>query len=129
MHNHEFSQHDGSLLNSQLKEFIDRVIVPALVREYLAQSQELEVKQRNITEDRNSSLASASRVKRTSSTSNEKQLLTVAEVAAVLGIKDATVRAWICRRKITYVKLGRLVRIPAKHIKMLIERATIPSRM
>jgi excisionase family DNA binding protein len=55
-------------------------------------------------------------------------MLTVAEVAAVLGIKEATVRAWVSKRKITYVKVGRLVRIPAKEIKMLIERATIPSR-
>ena len=57
-----------------------------------------------------------------------KDLLTVAEAAAVLGIKEATVRAWILKRKVTYVKLGRVVRIPAKELEMLIERATVPSR-
>ena len=55
-------------------------------------------------------------------------MLTVAEVATAQGIKEATVGAWVPNRKITYVKLGRLVRIPAKEIKMLIERATIPLR-
>ena len=55
-------------------------------------------------------------------------MLTVAEAAAVLGIKEATVRAWILKRKVTYVKLGRVVRIPAKELEMLIERATVPSR-
>ena len=57
-----------------------------------------------------------------------KDLLTVAEAAVVLGIKEATVRAWILKRKVTYVKLGRVVRIPAKELEMLIERATVPSR-
>jgi excisionase family DNA binding protein len=55
-------------------------------------------------------------------------MLTVAEVATALEIKEATVRAWVSKRKITYVKLGRLVRIPAKEIKILIEPSTIPSR-
>ena len=37
----ELSKEDGSRLAPRLKDFIDRVIVPALVREYLAQSREL----------------------------------------------------------------------------------------
>jgi excisionase family DNA binding protein len=45
-------------------------------------------------------------------------MLTVPEVAIALGIKEATVRAWVSKRKITFVKLGRLVRIPAKEIKI-----------
>lgn len=40
------------------------------------------------------------------------ELLTVPEAAALLKLKVSTIRAWICQRKISYVKLGgRLVRI------------------
>lgn len=124
----EFPKSDGSRLDPRLKDWVDRVIVPALVREYLAQSRELETEQRKLSERRNLPSTSAAQSERIPSVSNEKQLLTVAEAAAALGIKDATVRAWISKRKITYVKLGRLVRIPAKEIKVLIDSATIPSR-
>ena len=74
------------------------------------------------------SVSSGVHVERRPRISDEKQMLTVSEVAAALGIKEATVRAWVSKRKITYVKLGRLVRIPAKEIKGLIDNATIPSR-
>jgi|SRR5437016_3177850 excisionase family DNA binding protein len=124
----EFPKSDGSRLDPCLKDWVDRVIVPALVREYLAQSRELETEQRKLSERRNLPSTSAAQPERLPSVSNAKQLLTVAEAATALGIKDATVRAWISKRKITYVKLGRLVRIPAKEIKVLIDSATIPSR-
>jgi excisionase family DNA binding protein len=55
-------------------------------------------------------------------------LPTVAEATAVLGMKEATVRAWMLKRNVTYVKLGRVVRIPAKGLELQIERATVPSR-
>lgn len=35
---------DGPYLDPRLKEFIERVIVPILVKEYLAQSQETEMR-------------------------------------------------------------------------------------
>jgi excisionase family DNA binding protein len=42
----------------------------------------------------------------------EKELLTVQETAAILRLKVSTIRAWVCQRKISHVKLGgRLVRI------------------
>ena len=125
----ELSKKDGSRIDPRLKDFIDRVIVPALVREYLAQSRELTEEQPKVTHRGNLASASArAQAEPRPRVSDEKQMLTVAEAAAALGIKEATVRAWVSKRKITYVKLGRLVRIPAKEIKMLIERATIPSR-
>jgi hypothetical protein len=37
----ELSKKDGSRLDPRLKNFVDRVIVLALVREYLAQSRDL----------------------------------------------------------------------------------------
>ena len=62
---------DGPHLDPRLKEFIDRVIVPILVKEYLAQSQETEMRKLPMTEQLNFSF------KR------------MAEAAAVLGIKEA----------------------------------------
>jgi excisionase family DNA binding protein len=125
----ELSKRDGSRLDTRLKDFIDRVIVPVLVKEYLAQSQELAEEHAKAAHSGNlPSASSRVQAERRPKTPDEKQMLTVTEVAAALGIKEATVRAWVSKRKITYVKLGRLVRIPAKEIKILIERATIPSR-
>ncbi len=126
----ELSGKDGSRLDPRPKDFIDRVIAPALVREYLAQSRELAEEQVKVAHRGNlASASSGAQAERRPRVADEKQMLTVAEVAAALGIKEATVRAWVSKRKITHVKLGRrLVRIPAKEIKILIERATIPSR-
>ena len=41
----------------------------------------------------------------------DSELLTVPEAAALLRLKPSTIRAWVCQRKIGFVKLGRLVRI------------------
>ncbi len=129
MADEELSKKDESRLDPSLKDLIDRVIVPALVREYLAQSREPAGEQAKVAHRGNVAPASAEvQAERRPRVSDEKQMLTVVEVAAALGIKEATVRAWVSKRKITYVRLGRLVRIPAKEIKILIERATIPSR-
>lgn len=56
-------------------------------------------------------------------------LLTVAEVADLLRMKPATIRAWILRRKISYVKLaaGRSVRIPESEVQRLTS-VLIPAR-
>ncbi len=48
------------------------------------------------------------------------QLLTVAQTAARLGLKEATIRRRILERKIPYVKLGRAVRIPVEAIESLV---------
>jgi excisionase family DNA binding protein len=125
----ELIKKDGTRLDSRFKDFIDRVIVPILVREYLTQSREFGEKQANVALASNLPPASSEiQTERRPRVSEEKQMLTVREAAAELGIKEATVRAWVSKRKITYVKLGRLVRIPAKEVNILIERATIPSR-
>ena len=39
------------------------------------------------------------------------ELLTVQETADLLRLKPSTIRAWVCQRRIPYVKVGRLVRI------------------
>ena len=129
MPDHQHPVNDSPHLDPQLKEFIERVIVPILVKEYLAQSQKPPSQNVLMTEQRNCPFKpSGTQVEAKSKELRSKDLLTVAEAAAALGIKEATVSAWIFKRKITYVKLGRVVRIPAKELKLLIERATVPSR-
>lgn len=51
-----------------------------------------------------------------------KQLLTVFEAEAMTGRKAATWRRDILSRRIPYVKLGRLVRIPREAIEDLIRK-------
>jgi excisionase family DNA binding protein len=56
------------------------------------------------------------------------QLITVREAAHQLGMKVATIRAWIYRRRLPCVHCGRAVRIPAQAIAQFIERNTIPAK-
>jgi len=56
------------------------------------------------------------------------QLLTVKQAADALGLKVATIRAWLARRKLPRVNCGRAVRIPAEAVAEFIERNTIPAR-
>jgi excisionase family DNA binding protein len=56
-------------------------------------------------------------------------LLNVNEAAQLLGLKPATLRAWILRRKIEFVRVGRAVRIPAAAIAQYIERNTVPAKV
>jgi len=56
------------------------------------------------------------------------KLLTISQAAEVLGLKPATIRAWLLRRKLTRVNCGRAVRIPAESIAEFIERNTIPAK-
>jgi len=58
----------------------------------------------------------------------EQQLLNVQEAAQKLGLKPCTVRAWLARRKLPCVHVGRCIRIPADAIAAFIERNTIPAR-
>jgi excisionase family DNA binding protein len=55
-------------------------------------------------------------------------MLTVEQVARELGLKESTIRAWTLRRKISFVKLGRCVRIPRSEVDRLIRENTIPVR-
>ena len=55
-----------------------------------------------------------------------ERLLRVNQAAEALNFKASTIRAWILRRKIRYVKIGRGVRIPESAVEELIETGTIP---
>lgn len=56
------------------------------------------------------------------------QLLTVQQAAELLGLKVATIRAWLLRRKLPRVNCGRAVRIPAEAIEKFIAENTIAAR-
>lgn len=57
-----------------------------------------------------------------------QRLLSVKEASYALGLKPATVRAWLLRRKLPFVRCGRAVRIPAVVIEDFIARNTVPAR-
>lgn len=57
-----------------------------------------------------------------------KGMLSVEEAAQELGLKASTIRAWILRRRITYVKLNRAVRIPRAEVERMIREGTVPAR-
>jgi excisionase family DNA binding protein len=56
------------------------------------------------------------------------RLLTCAQAGDALGLKEATVRVWIARRKLAFVKLGRAVRVPQEAIEEMITSNTVPAR-
>jgi excisionase family DNA binding protein len=57
----------------------------------------------------------------------QTRLLTVEEAAEALGLKAPTLRAWMARRRITYVKLGRSTRILASEVNRLIDNGLMPA--
>ena len=55
-------------------------------------------------------------------------MLTVPEFAAELGLKEATVRAWILKRRISYSKVGgKSVRIPRSELERLTTENFVPA--
>jgi len=63
-----------------------------------------------------------------SNVSVESELLTVPEAAALLRLKPSTIRAWVCQRRIAFVKVGRLVRIRRCDAQALIEGNIVTAR-
>jgi excisionase family DNA binding protein len=58
-----------------------------------------------------------------------QRLLSVKESAERLGLKPATIRAWLLRRKnLPFVRCGRAVRIPAEAVERFIQENTIPAK-
>jgi excisionase family DNA binding protein len=58
----------------------------------------------------------------------EGGMLTVQQAARELAVKESTIRAWIIRRRIGFVKLGRCVRIRRSEVARLIRENTTPAR-
>lgn len=57
----------------------------------------------------------------------ESQLFNVDEAAGYLKLKAPTIRAWILKRQIGVVRIGRSVRIRRHELDLLIERGTMPA--
>ena len=55
------------------------------------------------------------------------KLKSLAQAAAELGVTVNTLRAWIYRRKVPYLKIGRCVRVSEETIERIIERGTVPA--
>lgn len=54
--------------------------------------------------------------------------LTVDQAAKALGLRPATVRAWIWRHRIAYHKIGAAVRIPITEIRRILDESLVPAR-
>lgn len=54
--------------------------------------------------------------------------LTIREAAESLNLSQPTIRAWVARRKIGVIRLGRAVRIPATEVQRLLTEKTVPAR-
>jgi excisionase family DNA binding protein len=56
-------------------------------------------------------------------------MLTVHEAAQELGLRPSTVRAWLLRRKLGFIRLSaRCVRIPRSEIERIINDGSVPAR-
>ncbi len=58
---------------------------------------------------------------------DETELLTVPETAALLRLKQSTIRAWIYRKKLAYIKLGSRVFTRRADIQELIAGSLVPA--
>jgi excisionase family DNA binding protein len=57
------------------------------------------------------------------------KLLTVAEAADLLRLKESTVRAWILRRQIPYIKMGgKRVFLRRSDLEQLIATSVVPAQ-
>ena len=56
------------------------------------------------------------------------KLLTVPQAAEALGVKSSTIRAWLLRRRLEFVRCGRAIRISSEVIERFIEENTVPAK-
>ncbi len=56
-----------------------------------------------------------------------EKLLRVDEYADRTGMKVVTIRSWIAKRRIAFVRLGRSIRIPESELSRLISENTVPA--
>ncbi len=59
------------------------------------------------------------------SNSDVNDLLTVSETAGFLRLRPSTIRAWILRRRVPYVKLGGRVCIRRADLEALIDQSVV----
>lgn len=54
-------------------------------------------------------------------------LLDIEEAAAFLHVKVCTIRSWVLKKKIAYVKLGRRVFLRRQDLIEMIDRSLVPA--
>jgi excisionase family DNA binding protein len=57
------------------------------------------------------------------------KLLSVKEAAELLAIKPPTIRVWLSKRRLPFVRCGRAIRIPSDAIVRFIAANTVPENM
>jgi excisionase family DNA binding protein len=62
------------------------------------------------------------------SNAKNHQLLTIAEAATLLRLKQATLRAWVLHHRIAYVKLGRRVFIRRSDLDALVAASIVQAQ-
>ncbi len=62
---------------------------------------------------------------RTMRSTTTNRLLTLEETAAYLGVSKLTMYEWVNKRKIEYIKVGRLVKFRERTIEQWIEKHTV----
>jgi len=58
----------------------------------------------------------------------DSDLVNLNEAAKILRLKPSTMRAWVLRRRIPFVKLGRRVLFRRSDLEALIARSVVPAR-
>ncbi len=61
-------------------------------------------------------------------TLNPDKLLTVDALAEEISVTPACIRRWILERKLTTIKIGRLVRIPPSEVQRIIKKGLRPAK-
>ena len=54
-----------------------------------------------------------------------RRLFTAEQAAEELNVSVHTIRAWIAKRRLEHVRLGRAVRVPESAIQRLLDRGTV----
>jgi len=56
------------------------------------------------------------------------RLLSIPQFAELLGVSNACIRRWVLERRVSVVKVGRLVRIPITEYERIVEEGGRPAR-
>ena len=59
---------------------------------------------------------------------NSSELLTLPEASAMLRLQPSTLRSWILKKRIAYVKLGSRVFVRRSDLEALIAASFVPAR-
>jgi excisionase family DNA binding protein len=60
---------------------------------------------------------------------DESNLLTVVESAKYLRLKPSTIRAWLLRRRVAFIKMGGRVLLRRSDLDKLIASSIVPARV